>query len=125
VKTIFEEYEESLLPKGNDEQRVEYEQHTGQHVGVGCDPCFVINLKSVQIQGIDAGQHRFTERERDRSMSAYKRLRRQGLQPKNVFGSAEIEAQASSKFEVEHSVIMSPGIRKEMESRMTEAQAPL
>jgi hypothetical protein len=100
-----------------------YEPHDGRHLN--CDPCFVVKMKSVQLQGIEAGQHRFTEKERGRSMDAYKRLRNQGLQPRNVFGSAEIEAQASSKFEVEHSVIMAPGIRKEMESRMTEAQAPL
>jgi len=101
---------------------VEYEPHDGRHLN--CDPCFKIKLRSVQFQGIEAGQHRFTDKERARSMDAYQRLRRQGLQPRNVFGSAEVEAQASSKFEVEHSVIMPPSIRKEMESRMEEAQAP-
>jgi hypothetical protein len=101
---------------------VEFEPHDGRHLN--CDPCFKIKLRSVQFQGIEAGQHRFTDKERARSMDAYQRLRRQGLQPRNVFGSAEVEAQANSKFEVEHSVIMPPGIRKEMESRMAEAQAP-
>jgi ribosomal protein L25 (general stress protein Ctc) len=56
-------------------------------------------------------------------MDAYQRLRRQGYQPKNVFGSAEIEAKANTKYELEHSVVMAPGIRKEMESRMADAKA--
>jgi hypothetical protein len=58
-------------------------------------------------------------------MDAYKKLRHQGYQPKNVFGSAEISAQASTKWELEHSVVMAPNIRKEMESRMGEAKAVL
>jgi hypothetical protein len=58
-------------------------------------------------------------------MEEYKKLRHQGYQPKNVFGSAEIAAQANSQFEVEHSVVMAPSIRKEMESRMADAKEML
>jgi phosphohistidine swiveling domain-containing protein len=58
-------------------------------------------------------------------MDAYQKLRRQGYQPKNVFGSAEIAAQAETKFELEHSVVMAPSIRKEMETRMEDAKAVL
>lgn len=99
---------------------IEYEPHDGRHEN--CDPCFKIKLRSVQFQGIEAGQHRFTDKERSRDMEEYKKLRRQGYQPRNVFGSAEIAAQAGSKFEVEHSVVMPPSVRREMESRMAEAQ---
>lgn len=53
-------------------------------------------------------------------MDEYQRLRRQGYQPQHVFGSAELATQAESKFEVEHSVVMAPAIRKEMESRMAD-----
>lgn len=100
---------------------MEIESHEGQHYE--CVPCFKIKLGSVQFQGIDAGQRRFTDKERSRDMDSYQRLRRQGFQPKNVFGSAEIEAQASTKWELEHSVVMAPSIRKEMEGRMEEVKA--
>ena len=93
-----------------------YEAHQGQHHS--CPPCFQIKIRTISFQGPDAGQHRFTERERDRDMAAYKKLRTQGYQPKNVFGSAEIAAMAGNKFELEHSVVMQPSLRKELDSRI-------
>jgi ribosomal protein L25 (general stress protein Ctc) len=71
---------------------------------------------------MEAGGRRESEKSRSRDMDEYKNLRRAGYQPKNVFGSAEIAAQASTKFELEHSVVMKPSIRKEMESRMEDAK---
>jgi hypothetical protein len=100
-----------------------YESHTGQHTD--CPPCFAIKLRTVQFQGMEAGQHRFTDKERDRDLREYKKLRQQGYQPRNVFGSAELAAQAHSSFEVEHKVVMAPNIRKEMESQMNAAKEML
>jgi len=97
---------------------LEYEPHDGRHQN--CAPCYRVKLDSIQFTSVDAGQRRFTEKERDRDMDAYQKLRRQGYQPKNVFGSAEIAAQASTPFELEHSVVMKPSIRKEMESKMAQ-----
>jgi hypothetical protein len=37
---------------------------------------------------------------------AYRRLRRQGLQPQHVRGSAEIETRANEKFEVERNMLV-------------------
>jgi len=99
---------------------IETETHTGQHQN--CPDCFRIKLNSIQFQGIDAGERRHSEKTRDKDMDAYKKLRRQGYQPKNVFGSSEIAAQANSKWELEHSVVMAPNIRKEMESKMAATQ---
>lgn len=99
---------------------LEFEPHDGRHSG--CQPCFAEKCRTLQFQGIGAGQRRHDEKTRSRDMDEYRRLRRQGFQPKNVFGSAEIAAQANSKFELEHSVVMNPGIRKEMESRMEAAK---
>lgn len=99
----------------------ENEAHEGQHQN--CPPCYRVKLSSLQWQGIGAGQRRHDEKTRDKDMHAYRDLRRAGYQPKNVFGSAEIAAQASTTFELEHSVVMAPGIRKEMESRMEDAKA--
>ena len=100
-----------------------YEQHVGQHID--CPPCFAIKLRTVQFQGMDAGQHRFTEKERDRDMTEYRKLRHQGYQPRNVFGSAELAAQAHSKFEIEHKVVMAPNIRKEVEAEMSRTREAL
>lgn len=91
-----------------------YESHTGQHTG--CAACFRIKLSTIQFQGIDAGQRRFTEKERSKDMETYKKLRHAGYQPKNVFGSTEIAAMADTKFELEHSVVMAPHLRKELDS---------
>ena len=99
---------------------VEYEEHTGSHQD--CPPCFAIKIRTIQFQGMEAGGRRDSEKSRSRDMDEYKKMRTQGLQPKNVFGSAEVAAQAGSKFEVEHSVIMKPAIRKEMESHMAAAK---
>lgn len=87
------------------------EEHTGQHQE--CPPCYRIKLANIQIQGIDAGQRRFTDRERARDMTAYQTMRRQGIQPAHVYGSAEIQAQATTAWEVEHATIMSNPVRKE------------
>ena len=102
---------------------IENETHDGQHTG--CQACFRIKCATIQFTGRGAGQNRHDEKTRTRDMIEYKNLRHQGYQPKNVFGSAEIAAQASSQFEVEHSVVMSPSIRKEMESRMADAKEML
>jgi hypothetical protein len=102
---------------------VEYETHDGQHQG--CAECFRVKLRSLQFQGIGASDRRQSDAERSKDMDAYKQLRRQGLQPKNVFGSSEIAAKASTTWELEHSVVMAPSIRKEMESRMDDAKGVL
>ena len=98
-----------------------YEEHTGQHTG--CGPCFAIKCRSMNFQGPGAGDRRRSEKERSRDMREYQTLRRQGYQPRNIFGSAEVAAQAGSTFEVEHHVVMAPGIRKEMNAMIEEGNA--
>ncbi len=95
-----------------------YQAHDGRHTD--CAPCFQIKLRSIQIQGPGAGGRRQSEKSRSLDMDEYKSARRAGLQPQHVFGTHEVMAQAGSKFEIEHSVIMDPKIRKEMESRMAD-----
>ena len=95
--------------------------HNGQHTD--CQPCFSLKLATMQFQTPAAGDRRHSEKSRERDMMEYKTLRRQGYQPRNIFGSAEVAAQAGSVFEVEHSVVMSAGIRKEMNARLEEGKA--
>ena len=42
-----------------------------------------------------------TEKQWDKDIPAYKRLRKQGLQPAHIDGAADMEARASTRFEVE------------------------
>lgn len=42
-----------------------------------------------------------TERRWHKDMDAYKRLRKDGLQPKKIDGSAKVEARAKTEFQVE------------------------
>ena len=97
-----------------------FEQHTGQHQG--CQVCFAIKLSTIQLQGPASGERRRSEKERNRDMAEYPILRRQGYQPKQIFGCAEVAAQAGTEFEVENHVVMAPEIRKEMTARMAEAK---
>lgn len=48
--------------------------------------------------------------------AAYKRLRSQGLQPRRIDGSAEIEAKASTRVEVESGKILNPRKKRQLES---------
>ena len=98
-----------------------YEEHTGQHQN--CPTCFSIKCRTMNFQGPGAGDRRRSEKERSRDMREYQTLRRQGYQPRNIFGSAEVAAQAGSTFEVEHHVVMAPGIRKEMNAMIEEGNA--
>lgn len=99
-----------------------FEPHDGRHLQ--CAPCFQIKLSSIQFQGIGAGERRQSERSRTLDMEEYQKARRAGLQPKHVFGTHEVMAQAGSTFEIEHGVIMSSDVRKEMNARLADMPPP-
>ena len=99
----------------------ENEAHVGQHQD--CPICFSIKCRSMNFQGPGAGDRRRSEKERTRDMNEYRTLRRQGYQPRNIFGSAEVAAQAGSTFEIENHVVMAPNIRAEMNERLAEGKA--
>jgi len=56
--------------------------------------------------GIVAVETNAREARWQKDMPAYKRLREDGLQPKGIDGCAEVEAKASTVFEVEHNQVM-------------------
>lgn len=63
-----------------------------------------------------------TERRWGPDMDAYKRLRMNGLQPKQIDGSARIEAKADTTFEVASGrLIRDPSERRQTESLFQEA----
>lgn len=96
------------------------EEHAGQHYN--CDPCFKIKLQSVSFQGIGAQARRDKDKSLELDMAAYQSARKQGIQPAHVFGSHEVMAQAETKFEAEHQVIMAPEVRKQFIPRLEDAK---
>lgn len=69
--------------------------------------------------GVDALSVKRREREWDKDMPAYRRLRADGTQPKNIDGCAELEARASTRDEITMGHIFSkaelPKVREGME----------
>jgi len=60
-----------------------------------------MGMNSTTSRGSKVAQINKTERQWNVDMPAYKRLRREGLQPKRIDGAAEIEKKAEHKFQVE------------------------
>lgn len=65
--------------------------------------------RKVEVSRIDA-----KERQWERDMPAYKRLRKEGLQPKSIDGSAKFEQRAESKAEVESGTLLNARQRKQL-----------
>lgn len=65
--------------------------------------------RKVEVARIDA-----KERQWDRDMPAYKRLRKEGLQPKSIDGSAKFEQRAETAGEVESGTLLNKRQRKQL-----------
>lgn len=63
--------------------------------------CFAEKARSVKFQGPDVGMMRFVERQHDKDMAAYKRLRADGVQPRGIYASSAFEASADDKWAIE------------------------
>ena len=89
----------------------------GKHLinadGTHAEACYPCRLKSVTMAPSAMGT-RFPTAERaaikdpilDKDLEAYKRLRKQGEQPKHVGGSAHFEKHANESFEIEMGMII-------------------
>lgn len=66
----------------------------------GCCESYKAHLKAIAI-GNFPSPTTLTERKWDKDMRAYKNLRRDGLQPKQIDGSYIVERNAKTKQEVE------------------------
>lgn len=81
--------------------------------GCGCTRdgrvlCFYHKLHTIQFAGGKRSPQSKMESEWDKDMPAYQRLRRNGLQPKQINGCAEIEKTANSQLEVEMGDVLKP-----------------
>ena len=61
---------------------------------------------------IDWAGSKVKERAKEKDMDAYKRLRSEGLQPRTIYGSANLETRAGSSYEIE-SVYLLQGEKSE------------
>lgn len=59
-------------------------------------PQFSFGALNAKVKEVDDREKRW-----DKDMPAYKRLRKQGLQPKTIDGAAHLEAKATTRFEIE------------------------
>ena len=89
-------------------------KHQETHPTLDVEGCFGCKIAYVGI-GADAMPSRggkapvanINEKDRvlDKDLAAYKRLRDDGLQPKNIDGSATVEARANEKWQVETGIL--------------------
>ena len=83
-------------------------KHAETHPTLDVEGCFGCKVASTSFgsnssttRGAIVAQTERTARNWDKDMPAYKRLRKNGLQPKQIDGSAELEKRAETKVEVE------------------------
>ena len=88
--------------------------------GVNIAPSATPSRNSV----IDLDATKKAEKAKDADMSAYKRLRQSGVQPKSINGSAHLEKHAETKNEIQAGrVYSSDASRKESERLMNSIEA--
>lgn len=86
----------------------------------GCCPDQASHYKAVVIGGLPSPQQ-MAARAEDKDMHAYKRLRQQGLQPKGIAGSAELERGAHIPQEIEQGhLIKNARLRREVADMHTQ-----
>ena len=75
----------------------------------GCFGCRVAGIRmgtnSTTSRGAKVAEIKQTERNRNKDMPAYKRLRANGLQPKKIDGAAEVEKKAQESWQVETGIL--------------------
>ena len=90
--------------------------HHGQH---GPD-CYGCKLRSVQFGRVEPTAQSQMERQWDRDLPAYKRLRDQGLQPRTTQGAAELEQRAASQLEVNMGKLIDPALLRKHGGQIAE-----
>ena len=69
---------------------------------------------------IDWETSRKNEKNKEADLAAYKRLRKEGLQPPSTVGAAELESKAETKWEVTAGKTLRPETRKQGEKQLQE-----
>jgi hypothetical protein len=89
----------------------------------GCCQTQAEHYKSVRL-GVTSIRA-IKDRQESADMDAYARLRRDGVQPKSITGSAELERFASTTHEIENrNIITDPQVRRRVTSAFETAPPP-
>ena len=87
-------------------------KHAEVHPSLDVEGCFGCKVAGVRMgtnstttRGKRVAEINQTERNWNKDMPAYKRLRADGLQPKRIDGAAEVEKKAKEKWQVETGII--------------------
>jgi hypothetical protein len=82
--------------------------HKNVHPGLDVEGCFACRVSGVRMgansttsRGSQVEATNKVERGWQKDMPAYKRMRKEGLQPKRIDGAAEVEKKAEHKWQVE------------------------
>jgi hypothetical protein len=82
--------------------------HQQTHPTLDVEGCFACRVSGIRMgmnttttRGQNVESINKTERNWQKDMPAYKRLRKEGLQPKSIDGAAAIEKKAEHKWQVE------------------------
>ena len=73
----------------------------------GCYACRLLTVNvspsatPTRFAGSESARINATEKQWDKDMPAYRRLRKNGLQPRSIDGAATLEQRATDRFEVE------------------------
>lgn len=84
--------------------------------------CFKHKLRTIQFGKVKKSPQTLMEKRWERDMPAYQRLRRNGLQPKSIDGSAALEQRAKSQTEVEMGHIFDRKVLPKVEEGMALAK---
>lgn len=87
-------------------------KHAEVHPSLDVEGCFGCKVAGVRMatnstttRGKRVSEVNQTERNWNKDMPAYKRLRADGLQPKRIDGAAEVEKKAKEKWQVETGIV--------------------
>lgn len=73
----------------------------------GCCETEAEHIRSISFRAFPH-PHTLTERQWDRDMPAYKAMRKQGLQPRDIDGCDELSARAETVREIEAGQLLTP-----------------
>lgn len=87
-------------------------KHRETHENLDVEGCFGCRVAGVRMgtntttsRGARVAEVNQTERNWNKDMPAYKRLRANGLQPKRIDGAAEVEKKAQESWQVETGIL--------------------
>lgn len=87
-------------------------KHRETHPDLNVEGCFGCRVAGVRMgtntttsRGARVAEVNQTERNWNKDMPAYKRLRANGLQPKRIDGAAEVEKKAQESWQVETGIL--------------------